>query len=403
MTTKYAIIIPDGAADEPLEQFGNKTVLEAANIPNLDKISRQGRLGIVRTIPDGMDPGSDVAQMSLLGYDPRKYYTGRAPIEAVARNVQLSPDDWVFRCNLITIADGKMADHSAGHISTEEGTQLIEELNEQISNDKTRLPEGKIRFYSGVSYRHLLVLKGFDMDVKTCPPHDYIGQPVEKILPRGKGADFLIDLMMRSQQFFQNHDINKVRHDLGENEVNSIWLWGQGKKAKLESFEKRFKLKGAAITAVDLVRGLAKLIGFDLIEVPGATGFIDTNFEGKGAAAIKALDEYDIVVVHIEAPDEAGHAGNPELKKKAIEQIDKYVIGPVFNAIQKYPSWRMMVLPDHPTPVKTGAHCADPVPFAIAGSNVEGVFAADFSESNAAKSGLRIDNGYELMEYFLKS
>jgi 2,3-bisphosphoglycerate-independent phosphoglycerate mutase len=289
-----------------------------------------------------------------------------------------------------------MADHSAGHISTEEGTELIEELNEQISNDK-------VRFYSGVSYRHLLVLKGFDMDVKTCPPHDYIGKLVEKILPRGKGADFLIDLMMRSQQFFQNHDINKVRNDLGENEVSSIWLWGQGKKAKLESFEKRFKLKGAAITAVDLVRGLAKLIGFDLIEVPGATGFIDTNYEGKGDAAVKALDEYDIVVVHIEAPDEAGHAGNPELKKKAIEQIDKYVIGPVYEAISKFPSWRMMVLPDHPTPVKTGAHCGDPVPFAIAGSNVEGAFKADFSESNAAKSGLHIDNGCELMEYFLKS
>jgi 2,3-bisphosphoglycerate-independent phosphoglycerate mutase len=396
MTTKYAIIIPDGAADEPLEQFGNKTPLEAADKPNMDKISQRGRLGIVRTVPEGMEPGSDVAQMSLLGYDPKKYYTGRAPIEAVARNVQLSPDDWVFRCNLVTIADGKMADHSAGHISTEEGAQLIEELNEQVANDK-------IRFYTGVSYRHLLVLKGFDMDVKTCPPHDYIGQPVEKILPRGKGADFLIDLMMRSQQFFYNHDINKVRTDLGENQVSSIWLWGQGKKAKLESFSKRFGLKGAAITAVDLVRGLAKLIGFDLIEVPGATGFIDTNYEGKGAAAAKALKKYDIVIVHIEAPDEAGHTGNAELKKTAIEQIDKHVVGPVYEAIQKYPSWRIMVLPDHPTPVKTGAHCGDPVPFAIAGTNVESVFNAPFTESNAAKSGLRIDKGFELMEYFLKS
>ena len=396
MSTKYAIIIPDGAADEPLEQFGNKTPLEVADTPNMDKISERGRLGMVRTVPEGMEPGSDVAQMSLLGYDPRKYYTGRAPIEAVARNVQLSPEDWVFRCNLVTIADGKMADHSAGHISTEEGAQLIEELNEQVANDK-------VRFYTGVSYRHLLVLKGFDMDVKTCPPHDYIGQPVEKILPRGKGAEFLIDLMMRSQQFFHNHDINKVRMDLGENQVSSIWLWGQGKKAKLESFSKRFGLKGAAITAVDLVRGLAKLIGFDLIEVPGATGFIDTNYEGKGAAAAKALKKYDIVVVHIEAPDEAGHSGNAESKKKAIEQIDKHVVGPVYEAIQKYPSWRIMVLPDHPTPVKTGAHCGDPVPFAIAGANVEGIFQAPFSESNAAKSGLRIDNGYELMEYFLKS
>ena len=250
-----------------------------------------------------MEPGSDVAQMSLLGYDPKQFYTGRAPIEAVARNVQLSPDDWVFRCNLVTFADGKMADHSAGHISTEEGTHLIEELNEQLSNDN-------IRFYTGVSYRHLLVLKNMDINVKTCPPHDHIGTAVEKILPRGKGAELLIDLMIRSQQFFRNHDINKVRADLGENQVSSIWLWGQGKKAKLESFEKRFGLRGAGITAVDLFRGLAKLMDFDLIEVPGATGFIDTNFEGKGQAAIKALEDYDIVVVHVEAPDEAGHAGN---------------------------------------------------------------------------------------------
>jgi 2,3-bisphosphoglycerate-independent phosphoglycerate mutase len=396
MTTKYAIIIPDGAADEPLEQLGNKTPLEAANKPNMDKISQQGRLGLVRTVPEGMDPGSDVAQMSLLGYDPKKYYTGRAPIEAIARNVQLAPDDWVFRCNLVTIADGKMADHSAGHISTEEGAQLIEQLNEQVTNDN-------IRFYPGVSYRHLLVLKGFDMDVRTSPPHDHIGTHVEKILPRGKGADFLIDLMARSQQFFQNHDINKVRTDLGENPVSSIWLWGQGKKAALESFKKRFGIKGAAITAVDLVRGLAKLIGFDLIEVPGATGFIDTNYEGKGQAAIKALDDYDLVFVHIEAPDEAGHAGNAEQKTKAIEQIDKFIVGPVFEAIQQYKSWRIMVLPDHPTPVKTGAHCGDPVPFAIAGTSVEGIFNAPFTESDAAKSGLKIENGCELMEYFLKS
>ena len=396
MSTKYAIIIPDGAADNPIEQFGNKTPLEAANTPYMDSIGRQGRLGIVRTVPEGMEPGSDVAQMSLLGYDPKQYYTGRAPIEAVARNVQLGPNDWVFRCNLVTIADGKMADHSAGHISTEEGTRLIEELNEQLSNDN-------IRFYTGVSYRHLLVLKDIDVNVKTCPPHDYIGTTVEKILPRGNGSELLIDLMMRSQQFFHNHDINKVRADLGENQVSSIWLWGQGKKAKLESFEKRFGLKGAGITAVDLFRGLAKLIDFDLIEVPGATGFTDTNFEGKGAAAIKALKDYDIVVVHVEAPDEAGHAGNPETKKKAIEQIDKHIVGPIYEAIKKYPSWRIMVLPDHPTPVKTGAHSGDPVPFAMAGDNVSGVFQAAFTESNAAKSGLRIDKGYELMEYFLKS
>ncbi len=396
MNTKYAIIVPDGAADKPLEELGGETVLQAAETPNMDKISTQGRIGLVRTIPAGLEPGSDVAQMSLLGYDPLKFYTGRAPIEAVARNIQLSPNDWVFRCNLVTISDGKMEDHSAGHISTEEGGKLIKDLNEQLSNEK-------LHFYPGVSYRHLLVFKDADFDVKTYPPHDFIGTAVDKILPRGKGADVLIDLIARSQQLFINHDINKIKKDLGENQVSSIWLWGQGKKARMESFEKRFGLNGAAITAVDLVRGLAMLIGFDLLNVPGATGFVDTNYQGKASAAIEALDKYDLVFIHIEAPDEAGHNGNIEMKKKAIEQIDKYIVGPVLEALQYYEKWRILVLPDHPTPVSSRAHSPEPVPFAMAGTGVSGILNAAFSEANAAKSGIKIDNGCELMEYFLKS
>jgi 2,3-bisphosphoglycerate-independent phosphoglycerate mutase len=396
LTTKYVIIIPDGAADEPLEQFAGQTVLEAAEIPNMDKISTLGRQGLVQTVPEGIEPGSDVAQMSLLGYDPKRYYSGRAPIEAVARNIKLSLEDWVFRCNLVTIADGKMADHSAGHISTIEAGNLIKELAEQLGNEQ-------VTFHTGVSYRHLLVFKGIDFDVQTYPPHDYIGKAIEKILPRGKGADLLIDLMARSQQLFANHDINKVRRDLGENQVSSIWLWGQGKKAQMERFQKRFGIKGAAITAVDLVRGLAKLIGFDLIDVPGATGFVDTNYQGKAAAAIEALEKYDIVFVHIEAPDEASHNGNAEMKKKAIEQVDKHIVGPVLEALQKYESWRILVMPDHPTPVRTCAHSAEPVPFAMAGTNISGILHSTFGETNAAKSGFRIDNGFELMEYFLKS
>ena len=396
MTRKYAIIIPDGAADEPLEQFGGKTVLEAAETPNMDRISIEGRQGLVRTVPAGMEPGSDVAQMSLLGYDPRRYYTGRAPIEAVARNVQLSPDDWVFRCNLVTIADGKMADHSAGHISTEEAGKLIDELRSLLGDEH-------VRFYAGVSYRHLLVFKGLDFEVQTYPPHDFIGRPIEKILPRGKGADMLINLMARSQQLFMNHDINRVRQDLGENQVSSIWLWGQGKKAQMESFQERFGIRGVTITAVDLVRGLSKLIGFDLIEVPGATGFVDTNYRGKASAAIKALDEYDLVFVHIEAPDEASHEGNAELKKRTIEQIDKHIVGPVLEALQNHESWRILVMPDHPTPVRNGAHSPEPVPFAVAGGDINGILHLHFTEANAARSGLRIDNGFELMEYFLKS
>lgn len=393
---KYAIIVPDGAADEPLEQFGGQTVLEAAETPNMDRISTEGRQGLVRTVPADMEPGSDVAQMSLLGYDPRRYYSGRAPIEAVARNIKLLLGDWVFRCNLVTIADGKMEDHSAGHISTEEAAKLVKELDEQLGSEQ-------MRFYAGVSYRHLLVFKGVDFDVQTYPPHDHIGSAVEKILPRGKGAELLIDLMARSQQLFTGHDINKVRMDLGENQVSSIWLWGQGKRAQMERFEKRFGLRGAAITAVDLVRGLAKLIGFDLIDVPGATGFVDTNYQGKGTAAVEALEKYDIVFVHVEAPDEAGHNGNAEMKKKAIEQIDRHIVGPVLDALRSRDSWRILVMPDHPTPVRTGAHSGEPVPFAMAGTGVKGAVQKSFSEANAAQSGFRIENGFELMEYFLRS
>ena len=393
---KYVIIIPDGAADEPIEEFDGQTVLEAADIPNMDRISSQGRQGMVQTIPKGMDAGSDIAQMSLLGYDPQRYYTGRAPIEAVAQDIKLGSEDWVFRCNLITIVDGKMEDHSAGHISSEEGTKLIKDLDEQLGNDE-------MRFYPGVSYRHLLVFKGCEFDIQTYPPHDNIGTAIEKILPRGKGAEQLIDLMAKSQQIFVHHDINKVKRDLGESQASSIWLWGQGRRAKMGSFEKQFGLKGAAITAVDLTRGLAKLIGFDLIEVEGATGFVDTNYAGKGAAAIEALEKYDIVLVHIEAPDEAGHSGNAELKKQAVEQIDKYVVGPILEALEKYEDWKILVAPDHPTLINSCAHSDEPVPFAIAGTGVSGILNTNFSESNAAESGFIIENGHELMEYFLKT
>jgi len=396
LTTKYVIIIPDGAADGPIEQFDNKTIFEAANIPNIDMISKVGRQGLVKTVPDNMEPGSDVAQMSLLGYDPLRYYTGRAPIEAVAMNIPLADSDWVFRCNLVTIADAKMVDHSAGHISTGEASKLISELNEQFANEK-------MRFYPGVSYRHLLVIKDTNFDLVTYPPHDYIDTPIEKILPRGKGAQPLIDLMAKSQQLFAENDINKVRRDLGENQVSSIWLWGHGKKTVMERFSKRYGIKGAAITAVDLVRGLAKLIGFDLIAVEGVTGFVDTNYQGKAQAAIDALEQYDLVFIHVEGPDEAGHSGNAEQKKKAVELIDKHIVGPVYQALQKYDSWRILVMPDHPTPVNTRAHSSEPVPFVMAGTNIKGLMNEGFSEAFAAKSGFRINKGCELMEYFLKS
>jgi 2,3-bisphosphoglycerate-independent phosphoglycerate mutase len=395
LSTKYAIIIPDGAADEPLDVFGGKTVLEAAAIPNMDRISREGKQGIMQTIPLGMPPGSDVAQMSVLGYDPKKYYTGRAPIEAVARGVRLEKDDWVFRCNLVTIADGRMADHSAGQISTEEARKLIEELQAALGS------EG-VRFHAGLSYRHLCVIKGQQFKVKTEPPHDIIGQKVSKYLPHGKGADVLNEIMARSGQLFENHDINRVRRDLGENPVSSVWLWGQGQKASLEKFSQKFGVKGAAITAVDLVKGLAKLIGFALIEVEGATGYVDTNYVGKGQAAIEALAKYDLVFVHVEAPDEAGHMGSATLKKKAVEQIDKFIVGPVHEALMQHDNYRILVMPDHPTPVESRAHSFEAVPFAISGTGISGVLHEAFTEDNAYDSGFKIEKGHEMMEYFLK-
>jgi len=393
---KYVLIVPDGAADNPLEIFGGKTVIEAAETPNIDKIAIEGRQGLVHTVPKGMQPGSDVAMMSLLGYDPQKNYTGRAPIEAAAQDIPLDADDWVFRCNLVTTADGQMADHSAGHISTKEGAELIGEFAKLVNNPQ-------IRFYPGVGYRHLCIMKGTDFSkIETFPPHDFIGEKVTKILPKGKQAQLLKELIAQSVQFFENHPINRVRKDLKENPVSSIWLWGQGRRAFMEKFSKVYGKNGAAITAVDLVRGLAKLIGFDLIPVQGATGYLDTNFAGKGQAAIEALKKYDFVLVHVEATDEAGHNGSPHQKKKALEMIDKHIVGPVYEAMGQYETWRILVMPDHPTPVEKRSHCDDPVPFAMAGTGIKGVLQKPWGETNSLASGFHIEKGSDMMEYFLK-
>jgi 2,3-bisphosphoglycerate-independent phosphoglycerate mutase len=393
---KYVLIVPDGAADNPLEIFGGKTIIEAADTPNIDKIAIEGRQGLVHTVPKGMQPGSDVAMMSLLGYDPQKNYTGRAPIEAAAQDIPLEADDWVFRCNLVTTADGQMADHSAGHISTKEGAELIGEFAKLVNNPQ-------IRFYPGVGYRHLCIIKGTDFSkIETFPPHDFIGEKVTKILPKGKQAQLLKELIAQSVQFFENHPINRVRKDLKENPVSSIWLWGQGRRAFMEKFSKVYGKNGAAITAVDLVRGLAKLIGFDLIPVQGATGYLDTNFAGKGQAAIEALKKYDFVLVHVEATDEAGHNGSPHQKKKALEMIDRHIVGPVYEAIRQYETWRILVMPDHPTPVEKRSHCDDPVPFAMAGTGIKGVLQKPWGETNGLASGFHIDKGSDMMEYFLK-
>ncbi len=393
---KYVIILPDGAADEPLEQLNGQTPLSAARTPNLDWIASHGQVGTVRTVPLGMSPGSDVATLSVIGYSPKVYYTGRAPIEAVARGIALGPDDIVFRCNLVTIADGRMEDFSAGHIRNEEGCRIIQDINRQLGSDH-------LQFYCGISYRNLMVWRhAGNLNVTTTPPHDIHGQSIEKYLPTGPDSEALRDLMARSQQILADHEVNQVRRDLGENPASSIWLWGQGKQPTLPKFIDKFGLSGALIAAVDLVRGLGTLVGWTIIDVPGATGYLDTNYAGKGEAAIKAIDEYDIVAVHVEAPDEAGHNGDIRAKVTALEQVDKHIVGPVLKKLQTFEDWKILVAPDHPTPICKRTHTMDPPPFAIAGSRVNPSNAAGFNEVAANGSALKIDPGHDMMEYFIK-
>jgi len=394
---KYALILPDGCADEPLAELDGHTPLEAARTPHMRTIAQRGRVGFVRTVPEGFPPGSDVATLSVVGYDPVRCYTGRAPLEAVAQRIVLEPGELVFRCNLVTLVDDVMEDFAAGHISQAEADKLIADL-------ETALGDARIRFHPGVGYRHLMTIKDAEgMRVTCTPPHDLTGRPVTGHLPTGKGADVLIELMRRSQEILANHEVNAVRRDLGESPATSIWLWGQGTMPRLEPFRKRFGVRGAAITAVDLIRGISLSVGWKLIEVEGATGYIDTNYAGKGAAAVAALDAYDLVVVHVEAPDEAGHNGDAEAKVKALEAIDEHIVGPILDKLAGFERWRVLCLPDHPTPVRLKTHTADPVPFCMAGTGVICDQATAFTEQTGRDSHLLIDPGHELMEYFLKS
>jgi len=393
---KYALILPDGAADEPTPDLDDRTPLEAANTPNMDWIATNGRQGTVVTIPEGFAANTDVATLSVLGYDPRQYYTGRAPIEAVARGIHLTADDVVFRCNLVTIVDGLMTDFSAGHIGSAEAARIIDDLN-------ARVAPGGVRFHAGVSYRHLMVVRGgATWTVECTPPHDIPDQPVARHLPRGRDASRLLAIMESAAGVLAEHDVNHVRRDLGENPATNIWLWGQGQPMRLPSFQERFGVGGAAIAAVDVIRGLAMAVGFRLIDVPGATGYLDTNFRGKGDAAVAALDDDDLVVVHVEAADEAGHNGDAAAKVRALEQIDEHIVGPVLQRIRAFDRWKIMVAPDHPTPVGKRTHTATPPPFCIAGEGVHTVLGRPFTEANAKLSDLHCDRGHELIEYLLK-
>lgn len=393
---KYAIVIPDGAADRSSEALGDRTPFEVARIPHMDRIADEGRLGTVQTVPAGMEPGSDVAILSLLGYDPAKSYTGRAPLEAAAQGIETGPDDWVFRCNLVTVFDDEMVDYSAGHIKTHEAEVLIRALEEQEGSDA-------VRFYPGVGYRHLLVIRGETFKVRTTPPHDILGQPIKKYLPKGKNAERLRDLMDASRDVLAGHSVNQIRQDLGENPASQIWLWGQGQRPNLKSFKDRWDLTGAAITAVDLVRGIARLIGWDVVDVPGATGYYDTDYAGKGAAGAQALADHDVVVVHVEATDEAGHNGDAREKVKALENIDRQVVGPILAALEAQGEpWRILVAPDHETPLAIRTHERRPVPFAMMGHGVDaGRGQHAMTEADARRTGMHVAVGHELLEYFL--
>lgn len=401
---KYAIILPDGAADEPVRALGGKTPLQAATTPNMDRTARDGEVGTVVTVPEGYSPGSDVATLSLLGYDPREFHTGRAPLEAVAQGLTALPDQTIFRCNLVTIEDGKMRDFTAGHIAQEEANRIIADLNKLLGNQS-------VTFHSGVSYRNLLIAPNPQKspndestprgDLRATAPHDIPDQLVVDHLPAGDGSHFVRSMMQAAHNLLANHPVNKARAKRGERLATDIWLWGQGQIKPLPTLMDRFNLSGAAIAAVDIVRGIAKSAGLAIIDVPGATGYLDTDYAAKGAAAAEALDKFDVVVVHIEAPDEAGHLGDASAKVAAIEEVDAHVVGPVLEKLRTFPQSRVMIAPDHPTPVEKRIHTNAPPPFCIAGTGINPDRAATFDEFTA-QTGPTIDPGFALLARFLR-
>jgi 2,3-bisphosphoglycerate-independent phosphoglycerate mutase len=401
---KYVIVIPDGCADEPQAELFGRTPLEAAKTPNLDRLAQTGVLGWANHTPEHLPAGSDVANLSLFGYDPQQYFTGRAPIEAAAQQIPLGPEDWVVRCNLVTIVDQTMQDFTAGHISTAEAKQLLQDLQTEIE----RHPEfagQQWQFVPGVSYRNLLVKRGtaapFSRDSRTQAPHDWMGQSVAEQFPRGPGSAPLCELMALSGAVFAEHPINQQRRQKQQLPATHVWLWGLGQAPQLPTFATRFGCRGAMITAVDLLRGLGRLMGWDCLEVPGATGYLDTNYRGKGQAACRAIEEYDVVCVHIEAPDEASHAGNLAEKVAAIEKIDAEIIGPIVEVLRNRREWRILVSPDHPTLLRTQTHSHGNVPFVMAGTGFYPGGAPEFGESVAESSDCSFPQGHQLMEFFI--
>ncbi len=389
-------------ADRPVGELDGLTPLQAARTPNMDRLAREGSVGMAKTLPEGLPNGSDVANLGILGYDPRKYYTGRAPLEAASMGIRLESGDVAFRCNFVTLdfnpsrPDAVMVDHSAGQLATEEGHKLIEELNR-------RLAAGGIRFYPGVSYRNIMLWAGGEAGLDCTPPHDILGKKIREYLPKGKRAEVVKDLMRASVDILEAHPVNKGRVAGGKRPANSIWLWGQGGKPELPPFAEVYGLKGAMVSAVDLAKGLAASAGLEVINVPGATGYLDTNYEGKAIYALQALEKADFVYVHVEAPDEASHEGKLEEKIKAIEDFDAKVVGTVLEGIGRFPGGcRILVMPDHATPLEARTHTQEPVPFIVYDSTGKGGGAKAYDESIGSAAGvLRID-AHNLMRFLLE-
>ncbi len=381
----------DGAAGWPLPERDNLTCLELAKTPNLDAMAPEARIGLARTVPPGMEPSSAIACMSVLGYDPVVYYRGRSAIEAISMGIPIAGDEVVFRCNLVAIRDDRMWSYSSGYISTEEAHQLIESLDRQLGNND-------IHFFPGVSYRHILKLKGQEktLQAKCTPPHDIANKPIADFLPQGPGSDFLNDLMKRSEKVLHDHPVNIARQKRGEIPATTIWLfWSSGQIPKTPAFKTVYGVRAAMTSAVDLLRGLAKMTGMTVLEIPGVTDNLDNDFAGQAIGGLQALKRHELVVFHIEAPDESAHAGSIEKKVTAIEKIDAEVIGRLRN--YKDDKLRVLVMPDHPTPIKTQTHDADPVPFMLWGPGFSGNGATRFSEKEAAKTGIIVDKGYHVM------
>ncbi len=396
---KYIILLGDGMSDEPIAELSGKTPLEAADIPNIDRLAKAGSLGLAATVPEGFHPGSDVANLSVFGYNPADCYSGRAPLEAASMGVKLGPADVAFRLNLVWLEAhyGKlyMGDFSAGHITTEDAIPLIQTLQDELGGDE-------FNFYPGVSYRHLMVWKNGRDQLEFVPPHDITSQSVEDYLPQGDGAEVLIDLTNSAQMLFNNHPTNQQRLDRGDLPANSIWLWGHGRKPEMETYKQRFNLSGAVISAVDLIKGIGLNAGLSVLEVPGATGYLDTNYRGKGEYAVAALQDHDFVYVHVEAPDEAAHGGLLQEKIVAIESFDREVVGTILKHLPEIGDCRILILPDHPTPVEKMTHTSDPVPYLLFDSRHDSKsMVAGYTEKNAGRSGSVIP-GHQLLPLLLE-